>query len=52
MTLTANQKTDPEGGFHLLGTYAFTAGEHTLTLGGKNANGNIHADAVQLVPAQ
>jgi hypothetical protein len=52
VTLTANQKTDPEGGFHLLGTYEFTAGEHTLTLGGKNANGNIHADAVQLVPAQ
>jgi hypothetical protein len=52
VTLTANQKTDPDGSFHLLGTYEFVTGEHTLTLGGKNANGNIHADAVQLVPAK
>ena len=52
VTLTANQKSNPEGGFQLLGTYEFTAGAHTLTIGGKNANGNIHADAVQLVPAK
>ena len=52
VTLTANQKTNPEGGFQLLGTYEFAAGAHTLTIGGKNANGNIHADAVQLVPAK
>ncbi|MEY3829004.1 MAG: hypothetical protein RL636_705 [Verrucomicrobiota bacterium] len=52
VTLTADQKTNPEGGFQLLGTYEFAAGAHTLTIGGKNANGNIHADAVQLVPAK
>ena len=52
VTLTADQKTNPEGGFRLLGTYEFAAGAHTLTIGGKNANGNIHADAVQLVPAK
>ena len=52
VTLTADQKTDPAGGFHVLGTYDFTAGEHTLTLSTKNANGNVHADAVQLVPAK
>ena len=52
VTLTANQKSNPEGGFQLLGTYEFITGAHTLTIGGKNANGNIHADAVQLVPAK
>ena len=52
VTVTIDQKTDPAGGFHLVGTFDFVAGEHTLTIGGKNANGNIHADAVQVVPAK
>ena len=52
VTVTLNQKTTPEGGFHAVGTFEFTEGRRTVTLGGRNANGNIHADAVQLVPAK
>ena len=52
VTATLNQKTTPEGGFHAIGTYEFLEGRRTIVLGGKNANGNIHADAIQLVPAK
>jgi hypothetical protein len=52
VTVTLDQKKTPEGGFHAVGTYEFTEGRRTVTLGAKNANGNIHADAIQLVPAK
>jgi len=52
VAVTLNQKTTPEGGFHVVGTFEFLEGRRTVILGGKNANGNIHADAVQLVPVK
>jgi hypothetical protein len=52
VTVTLDQKKTPEGGFHAVGTYEFTEGRRTVILGGRNANGNIHADAIQLVPAK
>ena len=52
VTVTLDQKKTPEGGFHAVGTYEFTEGRRTVIVGGRNANGNIHADAIQLVPAK
>ena len=52
VAVTVNQKTPAEGGFHAIGTYEFVEGRRTVTIGAKNANGNVHADAVQLVPAK
>jgi hypothetical protein len=52
VTATLNQKMSPEGSFHAIGTYEFVEGRRTIVLGGKNANGNVHADAIQLVPAK
>ncbi|MEY2750799.1 MAG: hypothetical protein RLZZ550_770 [Verrucomicrobiota bacterium] len=52
IAVALDQKKTPEGGFHAVGTYEFTEGRRTVTLGAKNANGNVHADAIQLVPAK
>ena len=52
ITVALDQKKTPEGGFHAVGTYEFLEGRRTVTLGAKNANGNVHADAIQLVPAK
>ena len=52
VAVAVNQKAPAEGGFHAVGTYEFIAGRRTVTIGAKNANGNVHADAVQLVPVK
>jgi len=52
VTVTLNQKTQPEGGFKSIGTYVFQEGRRTVTISAKNANGTTHADAVQLVPVK
>ena len=52
VSVAIDQKTPTEGGFHAVGTYEFTEGRRTVTIGAKNANGNVHADAVQLVPVK
>jgi hypothetical protein len=52
VTVTLNQKTQPEGGFKTIGTFEFQEGRRTVTIGAKNANGNVHADAIQLVPVK
>jgi len=48
-----NQKENAEGGANSLGRFDFSAdGAHSLVIKADGANGNVHADAVQLVPAK
>ena len=35
-----------------LGKFDFVAGKHTLVISAEDANGNVHADAVQLLPVK
>jgi|GEM_PF-4184994 len=51
LKLRVNQReatTDPKG-FHSLGMFDFPAGTVEIILSNDGANGNIHADAVQLL---
>lgn len=53
-TRKVNQQKAPDlpGGFISLGTFEFAAGqESAVTIGTENAGGTIHADAIQLLPA-
>ncbi len=54
-TLTVDQTkapTDPQGAY-TLGTYKFTAGEESAVIfRTANASGNVHLDAVQILPAK
>ena len=48
-----NQKENAETGANSLGKFDFNAGDkHTFTISAEGANGNVHIDAVQLVPAK
>jgi len=49
--LRLNQRVDPAGGemFQSLGVFEFPAGDGAVVLSAKDADGNVHADAVQLV---
>lgn len=49
---TVNQRKDPPpSGFVSVGTYRFEPGKPAVvTIGGEPADGNVHADAVQLLP--
>jgi hypothetical protein len=53
-TVTVNMKEEPTGekGFQPLGTFRFEAGKKpVLTVNAQGANGAVHTDAVQLIPA-
>lgn len=53
-TVTINQRLAPPlpQSFISLGAFAFAPGKPAVvTIGGAAADGNVHADAVQLVPA-
>jgi hypothetical protein len=44
------RKSAADGGpFHVIGTFDFPAGEAAIVLSTEGANGNIHADAVQIL---
>ena len=52
---TINERTTPDGkpGFATVGIFSFAPGKPaTVTLGGAEADGNLHADAVQLLPTR
>jgi hypothetical protein len=51
---TMDQRTaPPQPGFLSLGVFDFAPGKPAvITIGGAPANGNVHADAVQLLPVQ
>lgn len=53
-TISVNQKVEaPEKGFLSLGKFRFEPGKPaTVIVGDGPANGNVHADVVQLVPAE
>jgi len=54
-TVTVNQRNAPPlpQGFVSLGTFLFEPGKPaSVTLSSKGADGNVHADAVQLLPVQ
>ena len=47
-----NQKTGEIAEPLSLGKFDFAAGKHTLVISAEDANGNVHADAVQLLPVK
>ena len=53
LSFKLNQKENAEGGANSLGKFEFAAGDqHTFTISAEGANGNVHIDAVQLVPVK
>lgn len=53
LSFKLNQKENAEGGANSLGKFEFAAGDrHTFTISAEGANGNVHIDAVQLVPGK
>jgi len=53
VTFKLNQKENAEGGANSLGRFDFAAdGASTLVIKADSANGNVHVDAVQLVPVK
>ena len=52
VTLNQREETNRPDGFHTIGVYEFDAAKKgSVTLSTKGANGNVHVDCVQLVPA-
>jgi hypothetical protein len=51
-TFKVNQKTGEITAPASLGKFDFAAGKHTVVISAEDANGNVHADAVQLLPAK
>ena len=51
-TFKINQKTGEVTAPASLGKFDFAAGKHTVVISAENADGNVHADAVQLLPVK
>ncbi len=51
-TFKVNQKTGEITAPASLGKFDFAAGKHTVVISAEDANGNVHADAVQLLPVK
>ncbi|TLD71752.1 FAD-dependent oxidoreductase [Phragmitibacter flavus] len=52
-TLNQKEKAGLDKGFHSLGTFTFNAGEEaSVIIGTENSGGNVHLDAVQILPAK
>ncbi len=51
LKLRLDQRKSAESGapFHVIGTFDFPAGDAAVILSNEGANGNIHADAIQLI---
>ncbi|HND50823.1 MAG TPA: FAD-dependent oxidoreductase [Pirellulaceae bacterium] len=54
ISVQLNQRKAPSGPqcFHSLGTFEFAAGKAAIVLSSDGADGNVHADAVQLLEAK
>ena len=54
-TVTVNERVEPPlpNGFISLGTFRFDAGKPgSVTISNEKVDGNVHADAVQILPAK